>query len=537
LGATLYELLTGKPPFYQGDIIYQILECIPPPMSERRAELGVAGKEPIPETWERVISACLSKNPAARPQSAGEMLRWLDQPEIIPEITSPQPGLPVETAADKDLPPARRRGAGRRRLLFAGAGVIAVGGLAMLPATGIFAGKRPPEAPPPDRSSGKTPPAAPPLDLSSGEILPGGKTATVYEHVLGIKGGTPPYALSISDGELPAGLAMDAAGRIHGIPQTAVQARFGVEVADRNHAVARRQLSLTITPPPPPPIPPPRIVSPLLLPDGVEGATYGFSMSAEGGVPPFSWSLPSGGLPPGLELGANGVIAGTPQTAGTSEFTLKATDQAGKVAVTNVSLSIRPKPPPPIPQLGVPHENSLGMRFVASGTENVYFSKWLTRVQDFGAFVKATNYNAKDRVLALQMGVNNEAKLTPSPGLNWERPGFTQTDKHPVCCVSWDDAKKFCSWLTEKERKDGSLPAGFSYRLPLDTEWHRALCLDRQDGKKPRFPWGDEQQPANFKCNFAIPLAGGFFPGQSTGNSRHLRKPLAVLRGCHRREP
>jgi formylglycine-generating enzyme required for sulfatase activity len=184
-------------------------------------------------------------------------------------------------------------------------------------------------------------------------------------------------------------------------------------------------------------------------------------------------------------------------------------------------LSILPAPPPAIPNLKVPHENSLGMRFVASGTENVYFSAWLTRVQDFRAFVEATGYNAADRVLSLKMGVNNEAKLTPTRGIYWARPGFNQTDKHPVCCVSWDDAKKFCSWLTEKEHKDGSLPAGFSYRLPLDAEWRRALCLDPRNGEKPRFPWGKEEQPANFQCNLAgteirngeIPTAWKTFPG------------------------
>lgn len=522
LGATLYELLTGKPPFYKGEIVYQVLDCLPPPLSQRREELGVLEKEPIPETWQRTIEACLAKNPASRPQSAGELLRWINEPELIPAITSPSPEVAVETPSGGGLPSARRRGTGRRWLLFAGAGIIAATGLAMLPATGMFFGKRPP--------------LPSPLNISSAEVLPSGMTGTLYQHALGVNGGAPPYTWSLESGELPSGLAMDAAGRIHGIPQSAAQALFKVAVVDAARAVARRQLGLTITSaapgevediktptpsaPPAPAVPPPRITSPARLPDGEAGTSYGFSLSAVGGVPPFSWSLSSGGLPPGLELGVDGRISGIPLNSGNCDFSLKAIDQAGTTATMNASLSVLPAPKPAIPKLNVPHVNSLGMRFVASGTANVYFSVWLTRVQDFRAFVEATNHNAMDRVVALQMGVKREAKLKPLAGVHWEKPGFNQTDKHPVCCVSWEDAKKFCSWLTEKEHKDGTLPAGLSYRLPFDVEWRRALCLEPQDGAKPRFPWGLAEQPGDRKCNLAgkeidngeIPKAWKIFP-------------------------
>ena len=42
VGATIYELLTSKPPFYSGGIERQIHEKIPPPMSVRREDLGIA---------------------------------------------------------------------------------------------------------------------------------------------------------------------------------------------------------------------------------------------------------------------------------------------------------------------------------------------------------------------------------------------------------------------------------------------------------------------------------------------------------------
>jgi hypothetical protein len=81
-GATVYELLTSKPPFSSGNVDRQIREKIPPPMTARRKELEIEG-EPIDETWEKVIAACLAKDPTRRPQSFAEIAQKL-------EIASPK---------------------------------------------------------------------------------------------------------------------------------------------------------------------------------------------------------------------------------------------------------------------------------------------------------------------------------------------------------------------------------------------------------------------------------------------------------------
>ncbi len=89
LGASIYELLSSKPPFYTGDISRQISEKVPPPISTRRAELAIANDR-IPDHWEKTIAACLAKNPSARPQSAAEVYAYLKgeraaRKKVVPE--------------------------------------------------------------------------------------------------------------------------------------------------------------------------------------------------------------------------------------------------------------------------------------------------------------------------------------------------------------------------------------------------------------------------------------------------------------------
>ena len=72
-GATIYELLTGKPPFFRGDIAAQMTSKTAPPLHERCAELNITLSEAIPDGWEKAIAACLDKDPAFRPQTANEL--------------------------------------------------------------------------------------------------------------------------------------------------------------------------------------------------------------------------------------------------------------------------------------------------------------------------------------------------------------------------------------------------------------------------------------------------------------------------------
>lgn len=66
--------------------------------------------------------------------------------------------------------------------------------------------------------------------------------------------------------------------------------------------------------------------APISSPEASVGSFVFDVLQAEGGVPPYTWSLVSGTLPPGLSLYASGAILGVPTTAGSYTFTVRVTD-------------------------------------------------------------------------------------------------------------------------------------------------------------------------------------------------------------------
>lgn len=116
LGATLYELLCGRPPFSSGNIPLQVQTKVPARLNARRVELGLP-LPPVPNDWEETIALCLEKDPALRPASAHEVAQRLG---VAATTVSTAPFVTAGSSAPRDsrrgTPPAPSSAPDRRRL-------------------------------------------------------------------------------------------------------------------------------------------------------------------------------------------------------------------------------------------------------------------------------------------------------------------------------------------------------------------------------------------------------------------------------------
>jgi hypothetical protein len=70
------------------------------------------------------------------------------------------------------------------------------------------------------------------------------------------------------------------------------------------------------------------------------GNYFTLQLDGMGGQPPYSWSVASGSLPPGLTLTGSGVLVGTPTTVGTYDFTVEITDSSGHSSRRQMTMTI-----------------------------------------------------------------------------------------------------------------------------------------------------------------------------------------------------
>jgi hypothetical protein len=161
--------------------------------------------------------------------------------------------------------------------------------------------------------------------------LPAAPPGTPYSVKLAADGGVGPYTWTLVSGTLPTGLKLHANGTISGtVPDSGATSGVGkgagvtVQVSDGETPPATASTVLVITSPPPITINP--NVTAYTVP---AGQSVGIRLEATGGVAPYTWSLASGSLPPGLAIDSTNSISGTvPASTVTTPytFTVQATD-------------------------------------------------------------------------------------------------------------------------------------------------------------------------------------------------------------------
>ncbi|GEN13525.1 Putative Ig domain-containing protein [Myxococcus fulvus] len=169
-----------------------------------------------------------------------------------------------------------------------------------------------------------TPPTLANANLSLGVV------GAPYAFTFTASGGRPPLSLHLASGSLPAGLRLDALSLV-GTPTTAGTSTFTLEARDANSHSASAAFQLTVRDG--------LTIASTHLPDAYTDRTYAQALTALGGKAPYTWTLVSGTLPPGLNLRDSSHLEGTPTTSGDFTLVLRVTDSAGTTDSREVSLS------------------------------------------------------------------------------------------------------------------------------------------------------------------------------------------------------
>jgi serine protease len=152
--------------------------------------------------------------------------------------------------------------------------------------------------------------------------LPAGTAGVAYNSgALAASGGTGTYSWSWSGSTPPWGSINASTGAITGTPTSGGTWTFTVTASDTGNPPRTGSKVLSIT------VSAMTITTSSPLPVGKVGVAYSQALTVNGGSPPYTWSLPSGSLPPGLILSPSlGTISGTPSKPGGYSFTVQVTD-------------------------------------------------------------------------------------------------------------------------------------------------------------------------------------------------------------------
>jgi alpha-tubulin suppressor-like RCC1 family protein len=163
--------------------------------------------------------------------------------------------------------------------------------------------------------------------------LPFGTTGTSYNQTIAVANGKLPFLFTVTTGKLPSGLTLErTTGRIYGTPTVTGDYIFSVQAADANGLSALQSYSVSVYSQ--------LQITDEILPFAIMAQPYSHTVTAAGGLPPYSWSA-SGSLPDGFTLNADtGELYGSSAASGTVAVTLVVTDANTVTATKTFQLII-----------------------------------------------------------------------------------------------------------------------------------------------------------------------------------------------------
>jgi len=160
--------------------------------------------------------------------------------------------------------------------------------------------------------------------ISPGQTPPAGVHGTPYSFAFIATGGYLPLSWTVTAGTLPPGVTLNPDGTLSGTPTAAGSTPFAFTVTVTDGSTPTRATNsvayaITISEPPPPSInntPPPT---------ATVGSPYSFQFTASDGLAPLVWTPPTAPMG-GLAVSLDGILSGTPSTAGIFPITLTVKD-------------------------------------------------------------------------------------------------------------------------------------------------------------------------------------------------------------------
>lgn len=167
--------------------------------------------------------------------------------------------------------------------------------------------------------------------------LPQGSVGSYYFVQFSASGGTTPYYFYTETMPVP-WLSLTSDGRLYGTPQEAGRWTLSFEVKDSSYPYTcygyfSGDLIINDSCPL-------IFIKPSELPSAQIGTSYSQTLTAEGGVQPYYYSIKSGNLPPGISLSREGTISGTPIESGSFNFLVTANDSINCEGSQSYSLTV-----------------------------------------------------------------------------------------------------------------------------------------------------------------------------------------------------
>jgi hypothetical protein len=171
--------------------------------------------------------------------------------------------------------------------------------------------------------------------------LPGGRVGGEYRLMVPGRGGVPPYKWRVVDpNHLPPGITLSEQGELVGKLAEEGTFHFTVELQDSERTTARQLVRIRVEPL--------GTLRPLKIktdkvPEAIVNQPFDVALAAEGGVPPYTWTVAQGTLPTGLALRPDGAIAGSATEATKTTVVVKVQDSQSSAGadIREISVSVR----------------------------------------------------------------------------------------------------------------------------------------------------------------------------------------------------